>query len=285
MMRIAKLSIEAIVGGFILLTVCSPSSALPRHDCDIYEIEGFSGFIKSRSFDKTFEAAAQDWQGKAAQYHQRDGDMAKANINNAVSQKWAVDDFPPNVFSVNLGQQDSDSDFIVLISGYGCDSNEYFPPYPPNSYVWGIPTPPPPPSTSVARPASTAPQVSALIAALRTASGPTAAQASKQAGIAALQAYYAVQAKELKTAQAFLQQSLNCLVGAKGTGFAEGPNACSSLGNGALPDASSHAEQQKELEEAAQRARAGLAAVKLNDAQLAGTQILIAIRRSSISMK
>jgi hypothetical protein len=51
------------------------------------------------------------------------------------------------------------------------------------------------------------------------------------------------------------------------------------------PDASSHAEQRKELDEAAQRARAGLAAVKLNDAQLAGTQVLIAIRRSSISMK
>jgi len=99
-----------------------------------------------------------------------------------------------------------------------------------------------------------------------------------------LQAYYAVQAKELKTAQGFLQQSVNCLVGAKGTGFVEGPNACSSLGNGAIPDAA-HAGQQKSLEEAAQKARAGLSAIKLEEAQLAGTQILNAIRLSGASIK
>lgn len=90
-----------------------------------------------------------------------------------------------------------------------------------------------------------------------------AADAAKEIQTAATHAGYATEATVLKTVQAHLHHTVNCLVGPKGIGFdAKQLNPCKDQGNGAIPD-TADAAKKKQLEAALASAKAGLKATTL----------------------
>ena len=94
-----------------------------------------------------------------------------------------------------------------------------------------------------------------------------AADAAKEVQTAATHAGYAADATVLKTVQAHLHHTVNCLVGPKGVGFdAKQLNPCKGQGNGAIPDTADVA-KKKQLEAALASAKAGLKATTLAGAK------------------
>ncbi|HEY6335953.1 MAG TPA: hypothetical protein VI113_08710 [Alphaproteobacteria bacterium] len=85
-----------------------------------------------------------------------------------------------------------------------------------------------------------------------------AADASKEISTAATHAGYAADATEMKTAQAHLRHTINCLVGPNGAGFdATQANPCKDQGAGAIPDTSDAAKKMS-LQAAVAKAMDGL---------------------------
>jgi hypothetical protein len=112
----------------------------------------------------------------------------------------------------------------------------------------------------------------AAVAALILAPIPVlAADVSGEIATAATHATLASQATAIDGVQMHLHHTLNCLVGAGGTGFdAKQINPCAGSGSGAIPDMTDAA-KKKALETAADSARAGLATTDLGTAQKAAT--------------
>jgi len=100
----------------------------------------------------------------------------------------------------------------------------------------------------------------AALAALILAPIPVfAADAAGEVATAATHATLASGASDLDGVKMHLHHTLNCLVGPGGKGFdAKQINPCAGSGSGAIPD-TSDAAKKKELEEAANTVRAGLA--------------------------
>jgi hypothetical protein len=85
-----------------------------------------------------------------------------------------------------------------------------------------------------------------------------AADSAKEISTAATHAGYAADATEMKTAQAHLHHTINCLVGPNGAGFdATQANPCKDQGSGAIPDTSDAAKKQA-LQGAVAKAMSGL---------------------------
>ena len=109
---------------------------------------------------------------------------------------------------------------------------------------------------------------------------PARADAGQEVATAAEHAGYAAQSKDLKTAQAHLHHTINCLVGPKGKGFdSKELNPCKDLGNGAIPD-TTDAGKKKGLQSALGKARAGLKAKDLAVAQKAGADAEAALKKA-----
>jgi len=90
---------------------------------------------------------------------------------------------------------------------------------------------------------------------------------NKEVSTAAQHAGLAAGSKELPMAQMHLHHVINCLVGPKGKGFDATPgNPCKDQGNGAIPDTKASASKKK-LQQALNKARAGLKAKDLATAQ------------------
>jgi len=90
---------------------------------------------------------------------------------------------------------------------------------------------------------------------------------NKEVSTAAQHAGLAAGSKELPMVQMHLHHVVNCLVGPKGKGFDATPgNPCKDQGNGAIPDTTTKAGKKK-LQQALNKARAGLAAKTLATAQ------------------
>ena len=90
-----------------------------------------------------------------------------------------------------------------------------------------------------------------------------AADVAGEISTAATHATLASQAGALDGVHSHLHHTLNCLVGPGGTGFdAKEINPCAGSGSGAIPD-TTDAAKKKELEEAANTVRAGLAATDM----------------------
>src|ERR1043165_5971629 len=97
--------------------------------------------------------------------------------------------------------------------------------------------------------------------------GPACADANSETVTAATHAQLAAGASDLKGVQTHLHHTLNCLVGPGGNGFdAKELNPCAQSGHGAIPDTMDPA-KKKELEAAADKARAGIAATDMKSAQ------------------
>jgi hypothetical protein len=114
----------------------------------------------------------------------------------------------------------------------------------------------------------TLPICGALIAASFAFAPPAAlADAASETVTAATHADLASKASDIKGVHTHLHHTLNCLVGPGGTGFdAKELNPCANAGKGAIPD-TSDAAKQKSLNEAADKARAGIMAADLKTAQ------------------
>jgi len=90
---------------------------------------------------------------------------------------------------------------------------------------------------------------------------------AKETATAATHAGLAAKAADMKGTQMHLHHVVNCLVGPKGKGFDESVgNPCKDQGNGAIPD-TKNAAQKKSLQQALNRARAGLRAKDMATAQ------------------
>ncbi|MGE5245276.1 MAG: hypothetical protein ACM3SQ_13685 [Betaproteobacteria bacterium] len=106
-----------------------------------------------------------------------------------------------------------------------------------------------------------------LFALLAAATMVYAADAAKEAAMAARHAGLASKAADITQVHMHLHHAVNCLVGPKGEGFdASEANPCASLGNGAIPDATAPA-MRTTLEAALKSATAGLASSDLQTAQ------------------
>lgn len=114
----------------------------------------------------------------------------------------------------------------------------------------------------------------AAIAALILAPLPVlAADAAGEISTAATHATLAAQSAALDGVHTHLHHVLNCLVGPGGTGFdAKQINPCAGSGSGAIPD-TSDAAKKKELEEAANTTRAGIAASDMKTSVKAATDV------------
>jgi hypothetical protein len=94
---------------------------------------------------------------------------------------------------------------------------------------------------------------------------------AKETSTAATHAGLAAKATDMKTTQMHLHHVVNCLVGPSGTGFDAAPgNPCKEQGNGAIPD-TKDAAQKKTLQDALDKANAGLKQTDLAAAQKAAT--------------
>jgi hypothetical protein len=94
-----------------------------------------------------------------------------------------------------------------------------------------------------------------------------AMDANKEVSTAAQHAGLAAGSKEMPQVQMHLHHVINCLVGPKGKGFDLKPgNPCKDQGNGAIPDTKSSAGKKK-LQQALNKARAGLKAKDMAAAQ------------------
>jgi hypothetical protein len=113
----------------------------------------------------------------------------------------------------------------------------------------------------------------AALAVFLAASGPaSAADAAKEVAVAAQHANYAASATVLDTARAHLHHTANCLAGPNGPGFdANSMNPCNGMGNGAIPDTADTG-KKKILQDALERANAGLAASGLAEAKAAAQE-------------
>jgi hypothetical protein len=84
------------------------------------------------------------------------------------------------------------------------------------------------------------------------------ADPGKEMSTAATHAGLAAKATDIKMTQMHLQHVVNCLVGPKGKGFDATPgNPCKDQGNGAIPDSTDKG-QKKVMQQALNKARAGL---------------------------
>ncbi|HEY5347680.1 MAG TPA: hypothetical protein VIJ72_05765 [Rhizomicrobium sp.] len=120
----------------------------------------------------------------------------------------------------------------------------------------------------------------AASAALFAAAPALAADLGSEITTAATHAGLAAKASDLDGVHMHLHHALNCLVGPNGNGFdAKQMNPCAGSGTGAIPDASDPAMKQA-LENAADTARAGIAASDIAaakaDANKANAQITAA---------
>jgi hypothetical protein len=89
----------------------------------------------------------------------------------------------------------------------------------------------------------------------------------KEVSTAAQHAGLAAGSKEMPQVQMHLHHVINCLVGPKGKGFDAKPgNPCKDQGNGAIPD-TTNAANKKKLQQALNKARAGLRAKDMAAAQ------------------
>ena len=94
-----------------------------------------------------------------------------------------------------------------------------------------------------------------------------AADAAKEAAMAARHAGLASKAADVKAVHTHLHHVVNCLVGPKGEGFdANEANPCASLGDGAIPDTTDSA-MKTMLMDALKTANAGLGSDDLATAQ------------------
>jgi len=85
------------------------------------------------------------------------------------------------------------------------------------------------------------------------------ADSASEAVTAAQHAGYAASSADIGGVHTHLHHTLNCLVGPGGNGFdATNLNPCANAGKGAIPDATDAA-KKKTLEDAAAKARAGIA--------------------------
>jgi hypothetical protein len=114
--------------------------------------------------------------------------------------------------------------------------------------------------------------IGAAIAALTLAPLPVlAADVAGEISTAATHATLASEAGALDGVHMHLHHTLNCLVGPGGTGFdAKQINPCAGSGSGAIPD-TSDATKKKELGEAANTVRAGIAASDMTTAKKAAS--------------
>ncbi|MEG6510148.1 hypothetical protein V6C03_14350 [Methyloligella sp. 2.7D] len=93
-----------------------------------------------------------------------------------------------------------------------------------------------------------------------------AADIDAQIAAAGTHAGLAAGSDNIDDVQTHLQHVLNCLVGPKGEGFAAAEmNPCTNLGNGAIPDAIDQ-ERKIQLKQAAESAKAGIAADNMDTA-------------------
>jgi hypothetical protein len=98
-----------------------------------------------------------------------------------------------------------------------------------------------------------------------------AADVAAELATAEMHAGLAAKAADMTGAQKHLHHTLNCLVGAKGTGYdAAAGNPCQNSGDGLLVDTTDAAKLTK-LQAAQSRVVAGLSATALGDAQTAAT--------------
>ena len=105
-----------------------------------------------------------------------------------------------------------------------------------------------------------------------------AADAAGEVATAVTHATLATQAGDLDGVRMHLHHTLNCLVGAGGTGYdAKQINPCAGSGSGAIPD-TSDAAKKKALEEAANTVRAGLAASDVTTAKKAASETATALK-------
>lgn len=95
-----------------------------------------------------------------------------------------------------------------------------------------------------------------------------AGDVSKEIAAAEQHAGFAAKSADLKTAQAHLHHTVNCLVGPKGKGFdASQLNPCKDLGDGVMPDFKGDKAKRATLQKALNTARAGLKDKTLKSAQ------------------
>jgi hypothetical protein len=107
------------------------------------------------------------------------------------------------------------------------------------------------------------------LAVIATASSQAKADAdpAKERSTAATHAGLAAKSTDLKMTQMHLHHVVNCLVGPNGKGFDATPgNPCKDQGNGAIPDTKDQAQKTK-LEQALQKADAGLRQTDMAKAQ------------------
>ena len=98
-----------------------------------------------------------------------------------------------------------------------------------------------------------------------------AADLAGEIATAATHATLASQASDLDGVKTHLHHTLNCLVGLSGAGFdPKQLNPCAGSGSGAIPD-TRDAAKKKELEEAANMVRAGLASSDIATAKKAAS--------------
>ena len=108
-----------------------------------------------------------------------------------------------------------------------------------------------------------------------------AADATKEISTAATHAGYAADATEMKTAQAHLHHTINCLVGPNGAGFdATQANPCKDQGAGAIPDTSDAAKKMS-LQAAVAKAMDGLKQTDLAAAKKDGADAKAILMKAS----
>jgi len=109
-----------------------------------------------------------------------------------------------------------------------------------------------------------------------------AADAAKEISTAATHAGYAVDATEMKTVQAHLHHTVNCLVGPNGKGFdATQANPCKDQGGGAIAD-TTDAAKKKSLEAAAAKAMDGLKKTDMAAAKKDASEAQAILKKASM---
>lgn len=105
-----------------------------------------------------------------------------------------------------------------------------------------------------------------------------AADVNGEISTAATHADLAAQAADLDGVHTHLHHTVNCLVGANGTGFDKAQiNPCAGSGNGAIPDMADAA-KKKALEAALAKANAGIAASDIAAAKSDATATAAALK-------
>lgn len=119
---------------------------------------------------------------------------------------------------------------------------------------------------------------SIALVALAFAASPALADARGEIVTAIEHVEYSAAATDLKTARMHLHHTLNCLVGAGGSGFdAKEINPCAGAGHGIIPD-TTDANSRATLEAAAADARHGLSTDDLPAARADAAKIVKALK-------